>query len=68
MSPSDRVAQLYRQALGSLFVALYSSQGYGGGIQAHLHTGDYTHTAFLNEKTDFQKIFAVSLLLERIKK
>jgi hypothetical protein len=33
------VAQLYLQALGSLFVASYDSQGYGGGIRPRLHTG-----------------------------
>ncbi|PNF30630.1 hypothetical protein B7P43_G06121 [Cryptotermes secundus] len=32
MSPSDRVDQLYPQALDSLIVALYDSQGYSGGI------------------------------------
>jgi hypothetical protein len=30
--PSYRVAQLYSQALGSLFVASYDSQGYDGGV------------------------------------
>jgi hypothetical protein len=30
VSPRNRVAQLYPQALGSLFVASYDSQGYGG--------------------------------------
>jgi hypothetical protein len=30
--PRNRVAQLYPRALGSLFVASYDSQGYGGGI------------------------------------
>jgi hypothetical protein len=39
MFPSDRVTELYPQALGSLFVALYDSQGYGGGILIRLHTG-----------------------------
>jgi hypothetical protein len=39
MSPSDRVAQLYRQALVSLFVSFYDCQGYGGGILADLHMG-----------------------------
>jgi hypothetical protein len=39
MSPSDRVAQLYPQAPGYLFVAFYDSQGYGGGILIRLHTG-----------------------------
>jgi hypothetical protein len=39
ISPSNRMAQLYPQALGSLFVASYDSQGYGGGIVTRLHTG-----------------------------
>jgi hypothetical protein len=33
------VVRLHPQALGSLFVASYDSQGYGGGIRPHLHTG-----------------------------
>jgi hypothetical protein len=37
--PRKRVAQLYPQALGSLFIASYDSQRYGGGIGTHLHTG-----------------------------
>jgi hypothetical protein len=32
----NRVAQLYPQALGSLFVASYDSQGYGGHSQINL--------------------------------
>jgi hypothetical protein len=32
ISPRNRVAQLYPQALGSLFVASYDSQGYSGGF------------------------------------
>jgi hypothetical protein len=39
ISPRNRVAQLYPQTLGSLFVASYGSQGYGGGIRTRLHTG-----------------------------
>jgi hypothetical protein len=39
MSPMNRVAQLYSQTLGSLFVAYYDSQGYGGGIRTRLHRG-----------------------------
>jgi hypothetical protein len=39
MSPSNKVAQLYPQAPGSLFVAFYVSQGYGGDILTHLRTG-----------------------------
>jgi hypothetical protein len=40
ISPRNRVAWLYLQALGSIFVASYDSQGYGGGIRQRLHTGD----------------------------
>jgi hypothetical protein len=39
MSPSDKVAQLYPQAPGSLFDAFYDSHGYDGGILTRLHTG-----------------------------
>jgi hypothetical protein len=39
------VAQLYPQAPGSLSVASYDSQGYGGGILTRLHAGNtHTHT------------------------
>jgi hypothetical protein len=38
ISPRNRVAQLYPQALGSLFVTSYESQGYGGVIRARPHT------------------------------
>jgi hypothetical protein len=34
---SDRVAQWYSQALDSLFIAFYDSQGYSGGILTCLH-------------------------------
>jgi hypothetical protein len=39
ISPRNKVAQLYPRAVGSLFVASYDSQGYGGGILTRLHTG-----------------------------
>jgi hypothetical protein len=39
ISPRNRVAQLYPQALGSFFVAFYDSKGYGGGIRPCLQTG-----------------------------
>jgi hypothetical protein len=39
MSPSDRVTHLYLQALGSLFVTFYDSEGCTGGILTRLHTG-----------------------------
>jgi hypothetical protein len=43
VSHRSRVSQLYPQALGSLFVASYDSQGYGRGILTRLHT-QHTHT------------------------
>jgi hypothetical protein len=33
LSPSNKVTRFYPQALGSIFVASYDSQGYGGGIR-----------------------------------
>jgi hypothetical protein len=39
ISPRNRVTQLYLQALGSLFVAFYDSQGYGGDIGTRHHAG-----------------------------
>jgi hypothetical protein len=40
MSPSDRVAQLYPKASGSLFVT-YDLQGYSGSILTRHHSGPY---------------------------
>jgi hypothetical protein len=39
----NSVTQLYPQGLGSLFVASYDSQGYGGGIRTRLHRSNSTH-------------------------
>jgi hypothetical protein len=39
ISPRNRLARLYSQALGSLFVSSYDSQGYAGLIRPRLHTG-----------------------------
>jgi hypothetical protein len=39
ISHRNRVPQLYSQALGSLIVASYDSQGYGGVIRTHFHAG-----------------------------
>jgi hypothetical protein len=39
ISPRNRVTKIYPRALGSLFVASFDSQGYGGGILTRLHTG-----------------------------
>jgi hypothetical protein len=56
MSPIDRVAQLYPQAHGSLFVAFYDSRGYGGGILTLLHTraskNRTKHTITLSGQTE----------------
>jgi hypothetical protein len=38
VSPRNRVARLYPKALGSLFIASYDLQGYGGRIRNRLHT------------------------------
>jgi hypothetical protein len=39
ISPRNGVAQLYPQALASLFVASYDSRSYSRGIGPRLHTG-----------------------------
>jgi hypothetical protein len=53
--PRNRVAHLYPQALGSLFVASYDSQGYGEGIRPRLHTGsqllNYSSTLYSPSRT-----------------
>jgi hypothetical protein len=38
ISPRNRVVWLYPEALGSIFVASYDSQGYCGDIRTRLHT------------------------------
>jgi hypothetical protein len=38
--PRNKVAKLCPQALGSIFIASYDSQGYGGGIRTCLHVGN----------------------------
>jgi hypothetical protein len=47
ISPRNRVAQLYTQALGSFYVAPYDSQGYGGGIVTRLHTSEHFNIIFI---------------------
>jgi hypothetical protein len=46
------VAQLYPRALGSLYIASYDSQGYGGGILTRLHMdeADLFEHCFIYEK------------------
>jgi hypothetical protein len=58
MSPSDREAQLYPQAPGSLSVAFYDSQGYGGDILTLPHTGIYT---YILERTVDRKLLRRTL-------
>jgi hypothetical protein len=41
ISTKNRVARLYPQAMDSLFVTSYDSQGYGGDIRPRLHKGSY---------------------------
>jgi hypothetical protein len=53
ISHRNRVAQLYPQALGSLFVASYDSQDYGGCIRTHLHT---TYQSQIHIATDGQSV------------
>jgi hypothetical protein len=53
ISPRNRVAQLYPQALGSHFIASYDSQGYGGGIRTRLHAG-LSHLGQSHIATDCQ--------------
>jgi hypothetical protein len=50
ISPGNRVALFYPQALGSLFVTFYNSQGYGGGIRTRLHADK---TQCRNPVTDY---------------
>jgi hypothetical protein len=47
ISSRNRVTRLCPQALGSLFVASYDSQGYGGNIWTRLHTKQYLKIQFL---------------------
>jgi hypothetical protein len=55
ISPIYREARLYPQALGSLFIASYDSQGYGGGIRPRLHTESnlsYNRSSLYRLRTD----------------
>jgi hypothetical protein len=51
ISPRYKLAQLYPQTLGSLYVASYDSQCYGGGIRNRIHTGLNCSANFLPEKS-----------------
>jgi hypothetical protein len=45
ISPRNRVDQLQPQALSSLFVGSYDSQGYGGVIRTRLHAEATEHSS-----------------------
>jgi hypothetical protein len=63
-SDRNRVAQLYHQALGSLFVAFYDSQGCGGGIRTCLTRTTsrlYIALARIPQKTYLQLLRVLSL-------
>jgi hypothetical protein len=47
ISPRNKAAQLYLQALSSVFVASCDSQSYGGGIRTRLHAGQVTNSTFV---------------------
>jgi hypothetical protein len=47
MSPTDRVAQLYPHATGSLFIAFYERQGYSGGIHTWLQAGNKMYISII---------------------
>jgi hypothetical protein len=56
------VARFYPQALGSLFIPSYDSQGYGGGIRTRLHTNPrYIIPARTEEKTSLPLLRVLSL-------
>jgi hypothetical protein len=57
ISPRNRVAWLYPQALGSLFVTSYNSQGFSRGIRPYLHTGEWDYD-------DSEFIFIVTVILK----
>jgi hypothetical protein len=64
ISPRNRVAQLYPQALGSLFVASYDSQDYGGSIgniviQSVPHRKHHVSTTKPNRVMLFRETVAV---------
>jgi hypothetical protein len=71
LTPSNRVAQLYPQALGYLSISSYDSQGYGGGIRPRLHTGlgltaDFpltTYWVFDTSRTAYTRIRSQTVVL-----
>jgi hypothetical protein len=67
ISPRNRLAQLYPEALGSIFITSYNSQGYVGGIQTCFHTdflAGYHHTT-LSDLIRFCTAYIVSRQIHR---
>jgi hypothetical protein len=65
MSSSDGVAQFYSQAPGSLFAALYDSQGYGGDILTRFHVARvYNNYNILFKMQDVQG-YKIILILKK---
>jgi hypothetical protein len=61
VSPRNRMMQLYSRALGSIYIASYGSQGYGGDILTRLHSccslGNIIHVLYksVTEWNSFEK-------------
>jgi hypothetical protein len=64
MSPRNRVAWLYLQALGSIFVDSYDLQGYSEGIRTNLHMG---LNAFLSAQPLISKMWDYSVIFYTLK-
>jgi hypothetical protein len=62
--PRNRVARLHPQALCSLFVASYDSQGHGGNIGPRLHTGYPTTLVKIKVTLRLTVVKSVSLGVE----
>jgi hypothetical protein len=60
ISLRNRIAQLYPQALCSLFVASYGPQGFGEGILTRLHTG-LMATRYIQPRHGPQRILWLSV-------
>jgi hypothetical protein len=70
-APRNRVAELYPRALGSLSIASYDSQGYGGDILTRFHWGNsllmqtfprYTASALTTLKTPLPIVYSVGFV------
>jgi hypothetical protein len=61
ISPRNRVARLYPQALGFLSVASYDLQGYGGSIGTRTTSPRYIASARIAQKTSLPLLCVLSL-------